>query len=84
MQTNHLVNDYIDQFIRMNILDLRLINSDGNVNTANGRVEIYQNGEWGTVCNDGFGSTEATVVCRQLGHMYDLPLLFHLVYDMGS
>ncbi len=46
--------------------DLRLVSNSGRRGSS-GRLEVYYIGQWGTVCDDLFGSNDAMVACRQLG-----------------
>ena len=47
-------------------LPIRL--ADGNIFPFSGRVEIYQNGVWGTVCDKNWTNNNTQVVCQQLGY----------------
>jgi len=60
------------------LVTVRLANCAGLSNA--GRLEIYYNGSWGTVCDDFFDDKDAQVACRMLGFGYVLFLfLFYTV-----
>ena len=40
----------------------------GGANSLEGRVEIYHNNRWGTICRNYWDVNAATVLCRQLGY----------------
>lgn len=39
----------------------------GGLSPASGRLEVFRDAIWGTVCRDFIDETDATLVCKQLG-----------------
>jgi len=61
-----------------------LIRLVGGNSYNEGRVEVNYNGEWGTVCDDGWDDTDAGVVCRQLGFRSSGTAIGSAVFGHGS
>ena len=65
------------------LFTVRLINGSTKYE---GRVEVYHNGEWGTVCGNGWDLNDAQVVCRELdfGAVVDVRYNAYYGQDIGQ
>ena len=52
---------------------LRLVSSSSTYGNSAGRLEVYLNNEWGTVCDNSFDFADADVACHQLGYLSVIP-----------
>lgn len=63
--------------------DLRLVSDVASSVTriSAGRLEIFINAQWGSICNDEFSSADAEVACRNL--QFETFTTFGLAVELG-
>ncbi|XP_069805684.1 scavenger receptor cysteine-rich type 1 protein M130-like [Dendropsophus ebraccatus] len=64
--------------------DNNRIRLSGGRNNCSGRVEMFYQGEWGTVCDDDWDIRDAEVVCRQIGCGSAINATTEAVYGEGD
>uniref|UniRef100_A0A4W6E315 Soluble scavenger receptor cysteine-rich domain-containing protein SSC5D n=1 Tax=Lates calcarifer TaxID=8187 RepID=A0A4W6E315_LATCA len=60
---------------------IRLING---THRCAGRVEVFHDGQWGTICDDRWGIQEAAVACREMNCGNPLSVKYKAFYGRGQ
>lgn len=60
---------------------VRLVNG---THRCSGRVEVFHDGHWGTICDDRWGMQEATVTCREMNCGNALAVKYRAYYGRGT
>ena len=55
----------------------------GGNSSSEGRVEVFYNGTWGTVCQNHWTVQDANVVCRELGYFRALAAPGYSTFGAG-
>lgn len=61
--------------------DVRLVDGPSS---NKGRVEVYHDGQWGTICDDSWHMQDGDTICKQLGYERARYVYFRAHYGQGT
>eukprot|EP00105_Crassostrea_gigas_P038245 XP_019922393.1 PREDICTED: deleted in malignant brain tumors 1 protein-like [Crassostrea gigas] len=70
-----------DAGVHCGYTNVRLV---GSGYSDRGTVEVYLNGQWGTICDDRFNKADGDVICRMLGFNSSTNIFGSAHYGTGS
>lgn len=68
-------------FFAITDVPVRLVNGRG---PHEGRVEVYYQRRWGTICDDLWSKEDADIICRMLGYPASVKATIEASYGPGS
>ena len=66
---------HVLKFISYFVTDIRLRLQGPSSTNGTGRLEVLHKGEWGTICDNSWSTSNANVACRQLGYSFAVRVL---------
>lgn len=82
LNIEEIILPYLSLIISQFTGTLRLLEGS---NKNEGRLEVYIQNAWGTVCVNNFDTTDATIACQQLGYWYVLVWKHYAIHKyLGS
>ena len=75
---------YRNKIVNCDVCLYCIVRLVGGPTKYEGRVEVYHNGEWGTVCDDRWDLDDAQVVCNELDFGKAVTARHGAFYGQGS
>uniref|UniRef100_A0A673ITR1 SRCR domain-containing protein n=1 Tax=Sinocyclocheilus rhinocerous TaxID=307959 RepID=A0A673ITR1_9TELE len=79
-----MISSVVSNKVTVSVIESMRVMLVNGSNPCAGRVEVHQNGQWGTVCDWGWDIADAAVVCRELGCGTAVTATFNAYFGAGS
>lgn len=75
---------HFNRFFVLSLTDSKIIRLVNGTSSCSGRVEVYHNAEWGTICDDRWGIPEVIVACHEMNCGNPIAATYKSFYGQGK